>query len=112
MSAYASTKKCKRLNARAWLNIVRDHENSGLKIKEFCEINQVSPSALQNWKCKFKKQQHDAVPAINFAPVRVNDKSKPISNGEIKIELRSRIKIIVPNNFEDEQLLRLINLLQ
>ena len=32
-------------------------------------------------------------------------------DGEFKIELQSSIKIIVPSNFDDEQLLRLLNLL-
>ena len=108
-------KKHKRRNAEVWLGLVRDYEQSGQSIKEFCEAHQVNAVSLKNWKYKFKRQQRETATinnVVNFAPVKIDDELKSIGNSKIKIELRSNIKIIVPNNFDDQQLLRLVNLLQ
>ena len=47
-------------------------------------------------------------------PVKIDAalKHESTSTNELKIELRPNVKIIVPDNFNDKQLLRLINLLQ
>lgn len=107
-------KRCKRRNAEIWLSLVRKCEESGRSIKEFCEAHQVNPISLKNWKYRFKRQQRAAAAGevVNFVPVKINNELNPISDSAIKIELRSSIKIIVPNNFDDQQLLRLVNLLQ
>lgn len=110
-----SIKKHKRRNAKIWLGLIRDYEQSGQSIKEFCEAHQVNPISLKNWKYKFKRQQRETAVVnnvVNFAPVKIDDELKSMGNSKIKIELRSNIKIIVPNNFDDQQLLHLVNLLQ
>lgn len=127
-SCSTSIKKYKRLKKKAWVNIVRDYEQSNLSMRQFCDAQQISPSGLRNWKYIFTKQQRDAAAAtkpnfINFAPVKIDTELKHDSEIELagstgnndfnfKIELRSNIKIIISNNFDDKQLLRLINLLQ
>jgi len=108
-------KKHKRRNAEVWSSLIRNYEQSGQSIKEFCEVHQVNPISLKNWKYKFKRQQRETAAVnnvVNFAPVKIADELKPSGNSKIKIELRSNIKIIVPNNFDDQQLLHLVNLLQ
>jgi transposase-like protein len=108
-------KKSKRRKAKAWLSLIRDYEQSGQSMKEFCEAHQINSVSLKNWKYKFKRQQREAVVVNNvtsFAPVRISNELKPIGDSAIKIELRSNVKIIVPNNFDEQQLLRLVNLLQ
>lgn len=107
-------KRCKRRNAEIWLSLVRKCEESGQSMKEFCEAHQINSVSLKNWKYRFKRQQRAAVvdKVVNFVPVKINNEINSISDSEIKIELRSNIKIIVPNNFDDQQLLRLVNLLQ
>lgn len=127
-SCSAPIKKYKRLKEKSWINIVHDYEQSNLSMRQFCEIHQISLSGLKNWRYRFKKKQRDTASAtnhnfINFAPVKIDAELKHDSEVELvgdtdnnefnfKIELRSNVKIIIPNNFEDKQLLRLINLLQ
>ena len=118
-------KRHKSLNAKLWLKIIRDYETCGLSAEKFCAARQINLSTFKNWLYRFKVQQRKAVVAptetINFAPVKIASRSKsllassaPLASdvdGEFKIELQSSIKIIVPSNFDDEQLLRLLNLL-
>lgn len=108
-------KRYKRRNAEIWLSLVRKCEESGQSMKEFCEAHQINPISLKNWKYRFKKKQQEAVVVNNvtgFAPVRIGNELDSIGGSAIKVELRSNVKIIVPNNFDDRQLLRLVNLLQ
>jgi len=108
-------KRCKRRKAEAWLNLVRDYKQSGQSMKEFCAAHQINPVSLKNWKYRFKRQRQEVAVVnnvANFAPVRIDNELNPIGASAIKVELRSNIKIIVPNNFDDQQLLRLVNLLQ
>ena len=107
-------KRNKRHGAKVWLGFIRKYEESGQSMKEFCEAHQINAVSLKNWKYKFKRQQRAAAVSnvVNFVPVKIDNELNLVSDSEIKIELRSNIKIIVPNNFDDQQLLRLVNLLQ
>ena len=87
--------KCRdgRREAR-WRRIVREHERSGLGIREFCRRGKLTETAFYFWRHELQRRQAEqeqrrpdppAVPA--FVPVRVAEHVGEPGVGRIEIEL-------------------------
>ena len=89
-----------------WRRIVREHERSGLGIREFCRRGKLTETAFYFWRHELQRRQaeqeqhRDADPPAPpaFVPVQVEEHSAAATVGRIEIELSDgrRIHVTAP----------------
>lgn len=86
-----------------WLELVNEYKISNQTMKHFSENHDIKIYQLQYWVKKFKTKALDQ--PISFTEVKV---TKPITiESSIKIT-SGKLIIEIPNNFNDESLLKLL----
>jgi transcriptional regulator with XRE-family HTH domain len=80
----------KRRSAAEWTRIIARFRRSGLTQREFCEREEVSLSALQNWLYRRSKSST----AANFVEVAQVNRAELISNRTATIRL-AEVEVVV-----------------
>lgn len=86
--------------------MVSEFKVSGMSQKEFCALKGICPSTLKNWLYISKRRNESK----QFIPITI--KHGIPSQEEIKILLKNGINLVVPNGFNEENLLKLIHILR
>ena len=66
-----------------WLQMVTEHESSGLPVRTFCEAAGVNEHSFYNWRARLRKEK-----AVRFALVEPEGKAAS-ANGAIEVTLAS-----------------------
>ena len=82
----------KELRLQQWADIIRDRKESGLKVDDYCELNNISRNAYYYWLKKLKIAALEAS-KVTFTelPVPVQHKTKQEVSSEISIQLNDAI---------------------
>ena len=91
--------------AEFWGRHVREQSESGLTVREYCSRHDLSPASLYGWRSKLRR---DAQPAHTpgFTELRLAPSCAPM-------ELRHPcgLRIVLPDNFSESALCRLLRVL-
>ena len=108
-----------------WKGVITGWQTSGLTQKKYCEKEGLSYSIFQSWRTvlKYEKSQgkrkkkiesKEAPLTNNFIPVRIKSSHKKDCAAQdesgIKITLSPRIEIKIAKGFDQETLLKVIQL--
>jgi len=99
------------LSNKSWQAHIKVWRKSGLSGTEYCRQRQLSYHAFIYWKRKLRSHQATAAP--NFVPVPTNLRRDFDNIGSaIKVEIGSRFKIEVHDDFAPRTLARIIATLE
>lgn len=87
-------------------------EDSGLTQREFAEEEGLSYTAFQYWRRRLKEV--DEEPSAEIVPLRIVDDgaSTRASDDRIEIRFKDGVAVVVPRDFDDDQLRRVVEALR
>lgn len=90
-------------NQAKWRNLIDLYKQGTQTRKEFCEEHNIKVHQIQYWSDKFRKQELDGSGGF----VKVKPSNQPGSNRNFKIKYNKYL-IEIPNNFNENDLFRLL----
>lgn len=104
-----------------WEEVMQQYERSGLKIKAFCNKNNLHFSQFRNWRYRIKQNPKASKKNLSvgneFIPLVVKDKptinNEAVSHSiEIRLEPTGNVNICIPSQFNPEALGNLFSILR
>lgn len=98
-----------------WRQIIRQWDNSGLTVREFCARHELSEPSFYAWKRTIAERH---AKALTFVPVRVvHDEIEPdaasgVSGSGLELVLRTGRRLRIGPGFDGPTLQRLLALLE
>lgn len=90
-----------------------DHAHSGLSMADYAEELGVTPATLYQWRRRLAAEAELETPAsLGLIEVRVDGCAPSGPGAPLVVRLASGRSVEVPQQFEDDDLLRLIELLE
>lgn len=93
-------------NEKYWKTHIEEHRKIGLSQREYCEQKGISFWSFNPWKRKIEKEKSKLQ---EIPPSLVQSLSS--GNREIEVILEGRIRISIPDNFSEETLKKVLNVL-
>lgn len=89
---------------------VRDLSESGLSVREYCELTGLSASRLYRWRRRVSSEPAVRTPPAEFVAVTVVPDEAP--RAPLIVELGSGRRVGVPERFSEEALRQVIRVLE
>lgn len=96
-----------RYSAEEWLVWLEEYRQSGLSVKQFCDLLEVSVATFYNWQRKLRKQPANdvtdqAAPCslieASFSEVLLPQSLEPFSGDRIEVQLPAGASVSLSNN--------------
>lgn len=95
-----------RYSAEEWLVWLEEYRQSGLSVKQFCDLLEVSVATFYNWQRKLRKQPANDV-TDQAAPCSLIEASfsevllpQPLSGERIEVQLPAGASVSLSNNVD------------
>jgi transposase-like protein len=94
------------------LSLLAEQERSGLSVAAFARRRGLRGWVLYDWKRRLRSERKGArsEPTPSFAPVRLI--AGPATSRSLEVALRSGIKLSIPAGFDEDELRRLVGVLE
>ena len=101
-----------RQSREVWIERVRQWRESGQTAKEFAAEVGIKHNTLTHWAWSLKKQEQEAQRSADADVSFVEVQAGPADGGPLEVVLAGHRRILVPNEFDRDALVRLVGALE
>lgn len=99
-----------------WRQLIEEQEASGMTVREFAQLRDLSPGTLYWWRSKLGRKRsprsRSTTEAPELVPVTIRESLVVATGAPFEVRLRDDLCIAVPASFDAAALRRLIEALQ